>query len=57
MGDEGEDQKEASGQEEDPGKMTPEEAAMLLDAFTEEETMDNLKKTKQRHSPAVLKDW
>jgi Ca-activated chloride channel family protein len=58
MGDPGDDQKEAAGQEEEPpGEMSPEEAKMLLDAFADEESMDNLKKKKQRYNRSVLKDW
>jgi hypothetical protein len=37
--------------------MSPEEAKMLLDAFADEESMDNLKKKKQRYNRSVLKDW
>jgi hypothetical protein len=37
--------------------MSPEEARMLLDAFADEEAMDNEKKRKRRHDATVLKDW
>ncbi len=43
--------------EEEAGEMSPEEARMLLDAFAEEEAMDNLQKSKKGYNSRVLKDW
>lgn len=43
--------------EQKPEEMSPEEARMLLDAFADEEAMDNLKKMKRGYNREVLKDW
>ncbi len=43
--------------EEKPGEMSPEEARMLLDAYAEEEAMDNLEKKRKGYNAEVLKDW
>ncbi len=48
--------KSPSPAEKDPGKMSPEEARMLLDAYAEDEAMDNLQKRKT-YNTGVLKDW
>ncbi len=51
-------EEESAGQpEEKEGEMTPEEARMLLDAFGEEEALENLKKQKSGYYPDVVKDW
>ena len=50
-------EEDASSGEEESGEMSPEEARMLLDAFAEEEVMDNLRKMKKGYNAEVLKDW
>jgi tetratricopeptide (TPR) repeat protein len=52
------DMEGAPGQkEEQTGEMSPEEARMLLDAFADEEAMENAKKRKRGYDATVLKDW
>lgn len=52
-----EQQQDSAPAEKKTQEMSPEEARMLLDAYGEEEAMDNIKKIKKGYYPEVLKDW
>ncbi len=52
-----EDEQKGGSAEEETGKMSPEEAHMLLEAFGEEEAMEGEKKKGKGYYPGVLKDW
>lgn len=55
--DTGETQKSAGAQAQENREMSPEEARMLLDAYGQDETGDNLRQRKKGHYREVFKDW